>query len=172
MSTPPDRCGCALVADLALNSQSLIERGTHYKTMRAPLKQLAHRVVERGWEEYRLYSCPECAQAWQASRLMVGIEENFYLYKVPFITKKAWLAQPYICPSLIVRFMHSMDQFFEQPFQSGTTSCIEAHCSQTAIMFSKYCQNHHIQSLFEARCLINPPSGRLFGPYTAPWTWV
>ena len=135
-----------------------------YAKIRKQLKQIAQKVVEPGREHYRLYKCEKCGQLWQGT-LSTIIDDRWYVFKVPEITKKEWLQKPYVCPDVIVGYLEDKNKYLSQNFNHKKERCSYLKCSNYAIEGSVYCEYHLFDNLVEKGMFRPKPKGREFCVY-------
>ena len=158
-------CNCTKYEDLPVEVSSIEERALLYSDMRAELKQLTQKIIERGVEQYRLYKCTECGQLWQSS-LAPGWGDTFYLFKVPTISQVEWRKEPFVAPDMIVAYIKEQEEFMDKIFDLKNEVCSRKGCENLAIVGSTLCQYHQFLRLCEVGSFRAKPKGRWFGPYT------
>jgi hypothetical protein len=159
------QCYCRSHGDLQLNIESIEKRMREFKDMRFRLKQIAQKVVEPGWEHYRLYKCETCGQLWQGC-LSTIIDGGWYLFCIPSTTQKAWKEKPFVCPDTIVGYLNDRNEYLSQEFQYKNEECKTIGCSRPAIVGSVHCELHQFESLSRSGVVRKQPKGRWFGPYS------
>ncbi|MCU7843410.1 MAG: hypothetical protein KZQ93_06185 [Candidatus Thiodiazotropha sp. (ex Monitilora ramsayi)] len=164
-ANPQAQCHCQAYGDLLLNIESIEKRMLEFKDMRRHLKQIAQKVVEPGWEHYRLYKCEICGQLWQGC-LSTIIDDGWYLFRIPSTTQKAWKEDPFVCPDTIVGYISDRNEYLSQEFQYKKEKCKTNGCSKLAIVGSVHCEFHLFESLSKAGGVRKQPKGRWFGPYS------
>jgi hypothetical protein len=158
-------CDCSKYGHLSLEVSSIEKRAEKYSEMREVLKQLTQKVIERGFEHYRLYKCTECGQLWQSS-LTPGWGDTFYLFKIPSISQAEWRKEPFVAPDMIVAYIKEQNDFMDKEFDLKEDKCSREGCEKLAIIGSMLCQYHQFLKLGEIGSLRAKPTGRWFGPYT------
>ncbi len=159
------QCRCHTYSDLQLNIESIEKRMLEFKDMRSQLKQITQKVVEPGWEHYRLYKCEICGQLWQGC-LTTIIDDGWYLFCIPSTTQKVWKEKPFVCPDAIVGYLSDRKEYLSQEFQYKNEECKTNGCSKPAIVGSVHCELHQFESLSNSGLLRKQPKGRWFGSYT------
>lgn len=159
-----EECICNEYGDLPLEMTAIEQREKAYSRMRPKLRQLSQKVIERWYEHYRLYKCDVCGQYWQSS-ISPGIEEGWYLFKVPKISVKAWKEQPYVAPGFIVQFLEQQKEYLSKKFETQEKTCNEVGCDARAMTGALKCQYHQFVQLSRHGTMRESPSGRWFSPY-------
>jgi len=106
-------CSCSSYGDLALNRNAIDQRVRDFPAIRANLRQVATKLVERWSSHFRLYVCDACGQRWQSSVAASPVGE-WIAFKVPTMPIKEWKALPFVCPDRIVVYLSCRTQYFKK----------------------------------------------------------
>lgn len=154
-------CNCAKYSPITLDRTAIKRQIKDSPGILKSLTPTAHHPEL----EVTLFACPTCGQSWQD-----GFEWNFgnarYVFQVPEIETQEWLTTPYAQPAAMMIYSAVMEDFFKKnTFEATSSICGAEGCAEYSVKFSRFCRDHHIESLQRSRLLVKPPIGRLFPPY-------
>lgn len=153
-------CNCSKYDDLEMLRKVISKRIRESKELKKRLTPL----VESYDKEHQLWTCNECGENWQSS-LAWNWGNEFYLFKVPQISKKDWLENPYVQADELLTYVASMSKFLSQEFEQGSDICKKADCNENAVKGLTMCLKHHVENLQKSNMIQEQPIGRWFDPY-------
>lgn len=154
-------CDCKKYQDLELYREAINKRIKQTSKIKKNLEKIASQQNDY----LELWRCSVCSQLWQE-----GTAWNWgakkYIYKVPEISVKNWVEEPFVKPDELLIYSAVLEQFeSRQTFIEKNEQCRNENCDKNAIQYTVFCKKHHIESLQKGRGLPDFPKGRMFVPY-------
>lgn len=155
-------CDCENFQPIELSREAITERIK--KTPRF-LKRLEI-VVEHDRSKNKLLKCKSCGQHWQLAHAWSWGDRK-YLFEIPEIDRNEWLEEQFQKPDELIIYSASLEDYFDRnDFTITNAECRQEHCSESAIKYTIFCRDHHVESLQKSGVLPKRPVGRQLPYYS------
>jgi hypothetical protein len=156
-----DSCSCEKYLPLELSRDEIDKRIKESNKIKKHLD-----LKSKSSNGSLLFECRICKEYWQLNSAW-NWDGKDYLFKVPCINLKEWMENPYMSPADMMIYSASIETYFEKnKLIDSDKLCKIENCNKKAILKDVLCKEHFIKNLQKFGLLPDPPSGRLFEPYS------